>query len=88
MTCGRYGHKSKEFWHRKYLNVPKFNYCDKLYMSINTVTRESRNKNQRNKNNKDNNNKCNYWKLPIRKKMITKIIISATTKLQTTSQKM
>ena len=63
MTWDRYSHKSKVFWHRKYLNVPKCNYCDKPVHVNKFCHKKIKVKNQGNNKNKDNNNKCNYWKI-------------------------
>ena len=88
MTCDRYSHKSKVFWHRKYLNVPKSTYCDKLYISINSVIRKSRNKIKGTKRTKIIILNAIIENLPIRNKIIATILNSPTNNLQTTSQKM
>ena len=54
MTCSKYGHKSKDLWHREVEYVPKNHYCDKtrhVKKEYGKITMEEKSSNNKKKYN-------------------------------------
>ena len=62
-TYGKYGHKSKNFWHREGANLPKFYYCDKPEHAKKDWHKRIKEEKSSNYKNKDNKKKWNNYKM-------------------------
>ena len=59
-TCGKYGHKGKNFWHKEGENVQKCHYRNRLGYLKKDCWKRIREERAKNNNGKDNKKKYNY----------------------------